>query len=169
MAVSNPGASNLAAPVSWNSFATPSAVNAMTVCYGNMYAGTNSGVYVYQNGTWQPIPGAPQTSIALMNIASVLYVATTSSVFTLSAANAISPYGGAAPATITCAANDSSNHVYAGFQEAVPQAISSLRLRLMRTESYGLGLPDREGRMVKASIPMMVLVGKTITWLRCCS
>ncbi len=53
-----------------------------------------------------------------MNIASVLYVATTSSVFTLSPANAILPYGGAAPATITCAANDSSNRVFAGFQEA---------------------------------------------------
>jgi ligand-binding sensor domain-containing protein len=118
LAVSIPGASNLAAPVSWNSFPTPSAVNAITVCYGNVYAGTNSGVYVYQNGTWQILPGTPQTAIALMNIASVLYIAGTNSVVELSSANTILPYSGAAPATITCAASDSSNRVYVGFQEA---------------------------------------------------
>ncbi len=118
LAVSNPGASNLAAPVSWNSFATPAAVNAITVCYGSVYAGTNSGVYVYQNGTWQILPGTPQTAIALMNIASVLYIASTNSIVELSSANTLLPYSGAAPATITCAASDSSNRVFVGFQEA---------------------------------------------------
>src|SRR5208337_4691744 len=118
LAISNPGASNLAAPVSWNSFATPAAVNAITVCYGSVYAGTNSGVYVYQNGTWQILPGTPQTAIALMNIASVLYIASTNSIVELSSANTVLPYSGAAPATITCAASDSSNRVFVGFQEA---------------------------------------------------
>ena len=118
LAVSKLGAVNLAAPESWDSFSSPDAVNALSVCYGNVYAGSNSGVYEYQNGAWQPIAGTPQTAIAVMNIASVLYIASTTNVFTLSSSNTMMPYGGVVPATITCAAGDSSNHVFVGFQEA---------------------------------------------------
>ncbi len=118
LAVSKPGAVNLADPESWDSYATPAAVNAITVCYGNVYAGSNSGVYVYQNGSWQHLPGTPQTVIAVTNIDSVLYIASTSNVYTLSSTDTVLAYGGTAPATITCAASDSSNHVFVGFQEA---------------------------------------------------
>ena len=118
LAVSKPGAVNLAAPESWDSFASPAAVSALSVCYGNVYAGSNSGVYEYQNGSWQHVPGTIQTVTALMSNDSVLYIAGTSNMFTLSADNTARPYGGVASATITCAAVDSSKRLFAGFQEA---------------------------------------------------
>jgi len=118
LAVSKLGVSNLAAPESWDSYSTPTPVSSITVCYGTVYAGSNSGVYEYENGSWQNLPGTPQTVIALVNIDSVLYVAGQNSVYTLSRANTVLPYSGAAPAVITCATSDSSTRLFTGFQEA---------------------------------------------------
>ncbi|MGA9405758.1 MAG: two-component regulator propeller domain-containing protein [Bacteroidota bacterium] len=118
MAISKPGVLNLADPESWNSYTIPSAVTAVTVFQGNVYAGSNSGVYVYQNGSWQPLPGMRQPVTALVSIDSVLYVAGQNNIYTLSSANTILPYGEAAPATITCAASDSSKRLFIGLQEA---------------------------------------------------
>jgi Two component regulator propeller len=118
LAISLPGAVNLAAPESWESFTTPSAVSALAAFSGNVYAGSGSGVYVYQNGSWVLLPGSPKPVTALVNIDSVLYIAGTRSIYTLAPANAIVPFGASAPATITCAASDSSKRLFAGFQEA---------------------------------------------------
>ncbi len=118
LAVSKIGALNLAAPESWDSYPTPTPVRAITVSYGTVYAGTSSGVYAYQNGSWRNVSGTPQTIVALVNIDSVLCIVTQNNVVTLSSANTIGPYGGTAPATITCAVADSSNRLYAGLQEA---------------------------------------------------
>ncbi|MGA7159931.1 MAG: two-component regulator propeller domain-containing protein [Bacteroidota bacterium] len=118
VAISKPGASNLADPGSWDSFATPSAVSAVAVFQGSVYAGANSGVYVYQNGSWQSLAGMQQPVTGMVSIDSVLYITGQSSVFTLSSSNALVPLGGSAPATITCAASDSSKRLLVGFQES---------------------------------------------------
>ena len=118
IAVSKQGAVNLAAPESWNSFATPASVTAMSVFRGFVYASSSSGVYVYQAGSWQLVPGISQTVNAMVGTESDLYLAGGNSVLALSSAGVVTHYGGSAPGTISCVALDSSDRLFAGFQDA---------------------------------------------------
>ena len=120
IAVSKQGAVNLAAPESWNSFATPASVTAMSVFRGNVYASSRTGVYVYQAGTWQAVSGITQSVSALAAADSALYMAgsASNSIVALSAAGIVSSFGTSAPATISSICIDSSGRIFAGFQNA---------------------------------------------------
>ena len=117
LAVSKPNALNLAAPESWDSFTNLGNPNAMASFRGNIYAGTDSSLFMYQGGAWLLVSGAIRSVKALVSSDSLLYVVGTNTVLTLSASNTISAYGGAAPGTMACAGLDSSKRFFVGLKD----------------------------------------------------
>ena len=118
IAVSKPGARNLADPQSWTSYTSLSGITAIASFHGNVYAASGAGVYEFENGGWQSVPGTPQPAEALVTIDSSLYAAGSGNVVVLSPSNAVTAVVNAAPAAITCAIADSAKRFIAGFQEA---------------------------------------------------
>ena len=116
-AISKANAVNLAAPESWDSFTNPGSVTAMAVFQGAVYAGTSTGVYVYQNNTWDAVTGLSQAVVSLVGTDSLLYIAATGGLLSLTPANTVSVVGGATPAPVTSIAIDSSKRLLAGFQD----------------------------------------------------
>ena len=87
IAVSRVGATNLAAPESWDSFAVPASVSGMAAFHGAVYAASSSGAYVYQGGSWVHVPGAGQPLVSLVSTDSALYMAGLNNLLVLSPAN----------------------------------------------------------------------------------
>ncbi|HTX18516.1 MAG TPA: hypothetical protein VMG34_07635 [Bacteroidota bacterium] len=117
IAVSKPGAINLSAPESWDSFTAPASVTGVAVYRGSVYAASASGAYVYGGGVWTSVAGASQPLTALVSTDSALYLAGLNGFLVVSPSGSVSAFGGTTPATIACAAADSTGRLFAGFQD----------------------------------------------------
>lgn len=117
LAVSRPNSTNLAAPESWDVFTNPASANAVAAFRGNVYAGTDAGLYVYQNGTWSLSNGITQAIRTLVSTDSMLYAAVRTAVISVSPSSVVSVLGGQSPALISVAALDSSKRVIVGFRD----------------------------------------------------
>ena len=117
LAISKVNAVNLAAPESWDSFTNPSSVTAIAVFQGAVYAGTSTGVYVFQNNSWNAVNGLSQAVVSLIGTDSLLYIAGTGGLLSLTPGNNVSAVGSATPSLITSAAIDSSKRLFVGFQD----------------------------------------------------
>ncbi len=126
-AVSRVGATNLAAPESWDSYAVPASVTGMAAFQGSVYAASSSGAYVYQGGAWVQVPGAGQPLVGLVSTDSALYMAGLNSLLVLSPANTVSAIGGFTPAAVTCAAIDSTGRIFIGCQDGGISTLNGAR------------------------------------------
>jgi len=117
VSVSQPNAKNLPSPDSWTSYTTPAEVTALAVYRNNVYAGTTTGVYEFQDSSWTAVPSLGQAVTALVSGNSFLYVFGLNNALTLSSNGTVSSLGDATPANISCALADSSGKIFVGMVE----------------------------------------------------
>ncbi len=117
IAVSKIGATNLAAPESWDTYPSINDGYSINEFHGKIYVGSGQGFLTFNNGVWTKINGINSAVRTLASTDTVLYYTDGRTIFTFSTAQTIQPYSVAAPGGISCGTLQNSSTLFVGLIE----------------------------------------------------